>query len=150
MRYLCIDLGEKRTGLALGDDETKLVSPIQVIVMPRGDAMMQSLLKSIEQQRPAALVLGLPLNMDGTEGPASKNVREFATQLAQHTNLPIHFQDERLTSYAADQQMSQTGRTHKQKKELRDALAAAEILRDWMDEKRGRGEEEKRGNAKEQ
>ena len=103
MRYLCIDLGDKRTGIAMGDDETKLVSPIQVIVMPRG-----------------------------TEGPAAKSVRDFGEQLATGTNLPIHFQDERLTSYAADQRMAQTGRTHKQKKELRDALAAAEILRDFL------------------
>jgi putative Holliday junction resolvase len=133
MRYLCIDLGDKRTGIAMGDDETGLISPIEVIVMPRGEAQLNAVLKSIDQQRPGAIVLGLPLNMDGTEGRAAKSVREFAAQLGTKTKLPIHFQDERLTSYAADQRMSQSGRTHKQKKELRDALAAAEILRDFFD-----------------
>ena len=132
MRYLCIDLGDKRTGIAMGDDETKLVSPIQVIVMPRGEAHLKFVLKTIDEQRPSAIVLGLPLNMDGTEGPAAKSVRDFGEQLATGTNLPIHFQDERLTSYAADQRMAQTGRTHKLKKELRDARAAAEILRDFL------------------
>jgi putative holliday junction resolvase len=133
VRYLGIDLGDKRTGIALGDDETKLVSPIGVVVAPRtSDALFNGLMKVIDQHGPHALVIGLPLNMDGTEGAAAKSVREFGTQLIAKTNLPVHFQDERLTSYAADQRMAQSGRTHKQKKELRDALAAAEILRDFL------------------
>jgi putative Holliday junction resolvase len=140
MRYLGIDLGDKRTGIALGDDETKLVSPIDVVIAPRtSDALMQGLLKVIDQQRPHALVIGLPLNMDGTEGAAAKAAREFGEQLSVKSNLPVHVQDERLTSYAADQRMAQTGRTHKQKKELRDALAAAEILRDFFDRTNGPG-----------
>lgn len=133
MRYLSIDLGEKRTGIAMGDDETGLVSPLEVIVAVRGEAQMVAILKVIERQRPNAIVIGLPLNMDGTEGGAAKSVRDFAEQISAHAKLPVHLQDERLTSYAADQRMSQSGRTHKQKKELRDALAAAEILRDWME-----------------
>ena len=133
MRYLCIDLGEKRTGLALGDDETRLVSPLDVIVAPRSNAtFMAALLTVIEQQKPDALVIGLPINMDGSEGPAAKSVRSFGDSLSEKSRLPIHFQDERLTSHAADQRMAQSGRTHKQKKELRDALAAAEILRDFL------------------
>ena len=133
MRYLCIDLGDKRTGLALGDDETRIVSPIDDVVAPRlSDALMNSMIKTIDQQRPHALVVGLPLNMDGTEGAAAKSVREFGTQLAIKSQLPVHYQDERLTSYAADQRLAQSGRTHKQKKELRDALAATEILRDFL------------------
>jgi putative Holliday junction resolvase len=71
--------------------------------------------------------------MDGTEGPAAKAARDFGERLAARSNLPVHFQDERLTSYAADQSMAQSGRTHKQKKELRDALAAAELLREILD-----------------
>lgn len=135
MRYLSIDLGDKRTGIALGDDETTLVSPTDVITVPRSkiDLLMQALLKVIQEQKPHALVIGLPLNMDGTEGSAAKSARAFGELLTKHTPLPIHFQDERLTSFAADQSMAQTGRTHKQKKELRDALAAAEILRDYFD-----------------
>jgi putative Holliday junction resolvase len=136
MRYLAIDLGEKRTGLAIGDDQVKLISPIEVIVQPRGEPLLAALMKSIQQQEPDALVIGLPINMDGTEGPAAKSVREFGEMLRSRSGRPVHYQDERLTSYAADQQMNQTGRTHKQKKQLRDALAAAEILRDFFD---GRG-----------
>lgn len=134
MRYLCFDLGDKRTGIASGDDETKLVSPAEVIAAPlQSEALMQSLLRMIDLHRPGALVIGLPLNMDGTEGAAAKATRVFAAKLSEKTNLPIHFQDERLTSYAADQRMAQSGRTHKQKKQLRDALAAAEVLRDFFE-----------------
>jgi len=132
MRYLGIDLGDKRTGLALGDDETGLIAPLDVIAARRGESLLAALLEAIDQQRPAAIVIGLPINMDGTEGPAAKTSREFGELLHHRSGLPVIYQDERLTSYAADQHMAQTGRTHKQKKQLRDALAAAEILRDFF------------------
>lgn len=138
MRHLSIDLGDKRTGIAVGDDESGLISPVDVITQPRGEPLLAALLKSIEEHAPKAIVIGLPLNMDGSEGPASKSIRAFAAQLQQRTPLPVHFQDERLTSYAADQHMAQSGRTHKQKKSLRDALAAAEILKDFFESKPSR------------
>ncbi|MEE9129306.1 MAG: Holliday junction resolvase RuvX [Phycisphaerales bacterium] len=133
MRFLAIDLGDKRTGLAIGDDETKVASPLTVIELPCGDPLLGALTKAIDEHTPDAIVLGLPLNMDGTEGPQAKLVREFGQQLQLRCGLDVHCHDERLTSFAADQQMAGTGRTHKQKKRLRDALAAAEILRDFLD-----------------
>lgn len=132
MRYLAVDLGEKRTGLAVGDDLSNMVSPMKVIEVPRGD-LLDAVHEAIEDADADAIVIGLPINMDGTEGPAAKQTRVFGEELAQATNLPVHYQDERLTSYAADQRMARTGRTHKQKKSIRDALAAAEILRDFLD-----------------
>jgi putative Holliday junction resolvase len=132
MRYLCLDLGDKRTGIATGDDETGVVSPAGMLPTPRGQDVVTAILEVIEAHGPDAIVLGLPLNMDGTEGPQARRVRDFGRQLGQRTDRPIHYQDERLTSYAADQQMAGSGRTHKEKKELRDALAAAEILRDFL------------------
>jgi putative Holliday junction resolvase len=132
MRYLAVDLGEKRTGLAVGDDVSKMVSPMKVIEGSRGD-LLDAVREAAEDADADAIVIGLPINMDGTEGPAAKQTRVFGNELAQATNLPVHFQDERLTSYAADQRMARTGRTHKQKKSIRDALAAAEILRDFLD-----------------
>jgi putative holliday junction resolvase len=136
MRYLCIDLGDKRTGIALGDDETDLISPIETIAAPKGDALTIQLLTMIKLHLPGGLVIGLPINMDDTEGPAAKEARKFGEMLHETTGLPVYYQDERLTSYAADQQMAQSGRTHKQKKRLRDALAAAEILRDYFNDRR--------------
>jgi putative Holliday junction resolvase len=137
MRYLAIDLGEKRTGLALGDDETGLVSPAGMLNQPLGPAMIAALQRTIEQTGPGAVVVGLPLNMDGTEGPKAKAARAFGDALARQTGMPVHYQDERLSSFAAEQRMAQSGRTHKQKKQLRDALAAAEVLRDFLEQRKG-------------
>jgi len=132
MRYLAIDLGDKRTGIAAGDDITGVITPLEVITVAP-TLLLDELLKSITTHKPDAIVLGVPLNMDGSEGGPAKKAREFGATLSQRVGVPVHFQDERLTSYAADQAMSQTGRTHKRKKELRDALAAAEILRDYLE-----------------
>ena len=133
MRYLAIDLGDKRTGLATGDDDTKLVSPVGVLEIPRGEALVDAIVKAVLEHEPGAIVIGLPLNMDDTEGDRAKIAREFASDIKTRCELPVHLQDERLTSYAADQRMAGSGRTHKQKKQIRDALAAAEILRDFLD-----------------
>ena len=135
MRYLAIDLGDKRTGLALGDDTTKIVSPAGRLEIPRlqGGDLIEAVLKTIAEHEPGGIVVGLPLHMDDTEGDRAKIAREFGNQLQVKCELPIHYQDERLTSFAADQHMAQTGRTHQDKKKLRDALAAVEILRDFLD-----------------
>jgi putative holliday junction resolvase len=133
MRYLAIDLGLRRTGLAVGDDVAAIVTPLSVIVTSHAGERMRGIAREIDRHGPAALVLGLPLNMDGTDGPAAIAVREFALTLAKETALPVHLADERLSSVAADAQMAQSGMTHSQKKSRRDALAAADILKRFID-----------------
>ena len=142
MRYICIDLGDKRTGLAAGDSITRLATPLAVLEVSiserAGEALLDAIARAIGEQisahSQAELVIGLPLNMDGTEGPRSKLVRDFAARLHKKLVPPraIHFQDERLTSADADWQMARSGMTHKQKKQHRDALAAAAILSDYL------------------
>lgn len=132
MRYMAIDLGGKRTGIAVGDDVTGLASPVDVITTTSEHERLNQLARLIDEHGPHALVLGLPLNMDGTPGPAARHALAFADQLAQRFNLPVHTVDERLTSDTANQQMAGSGLTHKQKKARRDALAAAVILRDFL------------------
>ena len=141
MRYLAIDLGEKRTGLAVGDDVTGIASPLDVIQTSSVEVRFQAIARAIEEQGPGALVVGAPLNMDGTKGPAVARVEAFARALTERFGLPVHLYDERLTSVAADEQMAQTGLTHGQKKARRDALAAAAILRGflaWLKQEDGR------------
>jgi putative holliday junction resolvase len=147
MRYLAIDLGDKRTGMAVGDSITGLVTPDCVLESPvsenGGAALLKAIARVVEEHlgpppppgrspAPGELVVGLPLNMDGTESPRSRTVREFAQRIAQHTGRRVHFHDERLTSAAADWSMARTGLTHKQKKSRRDAIAAAAILQDFL------------------
>ncbi len=132
MRYLAIDLGDKRTGLAVGDNELRMAQPVCVLQVPIGDLLITAITKAIEEQGVDALVMGLPLNMDGSLGQRVEITKTFAEKLRAATNLDIHFQDERLTSSAAEEQLSGSGKTHKQKKKIRDALAAAEILNDFL------------------
>jgi len=134
MRYLAIDLGDKRSGLATGDDETGMAFPAGQIEIPRTDEarLVSAIVRAIEEQGAQALVIGLPVNMDGTEGDAARRARAFGELLAMKSGLTVQHQDERLTSFAADQSMARSGRTRGEKKELRDALAAAEILKDFL------------------
>ncbi|MEL7473721.1 MAG: Holliday junction resolvase RuvX [Planctomycetota bacterium] len=143
MRYLCVDLGDKRTGLALGDDETGLVSPVGVVETPfqnrDGVLLLEALGRAADEhlgmdphREPGELVIGLPIHMSGEESHRSKLVRAFGARLSARCRRPIHFQDERLTSVQADWEMARTGMTHGQKKGKRDALAAAAILRDFL------------------
>lgn len=145
MRYVCLDLGGKRTGVAVGDSITRVVTPVTVLEAPGGVQMgtqmgneyVASLVKTLREHlgdppSPGEVVLGLPLNMDGSEGPGARSVREFGARLASATGRAVHFQDERLTSVDADWAMARSGMTHGQKKKRRDALAAAAILRDFL------------------
>lgn len=147
MRYLCFDLGDKRTGVAVGDAILRMASPVTLIDTPidvrQGDALLDDIARVCREQlgSPSAgeIVIGLPLNMDGTEGPRAKAARLFAARISEHTGRVVHFMDERLSSVAADWTMSQSGLTHKQKKLRRDALAAAGILQGFLDGLEARG-----------
>ncbi len=132
--YLAVDLGGKRTGLAVGDDETGIATPLEVIEVASGDrgALVERIAKVVGEHRPGAIVVGLPLNMDDSEGPAAAEARAFGALLGERVGLPVHYQDERLTSVDADWSMGRTGLTHKQKKARRDAIAASVILGDFL------------------
>lgn len=133
MRYIAVDLGDKRTGIAVGDDELRMAQPVCVLEVPIGDQLITAIVKTIEQQDVDEIVMGLPLNMDGSPGQRVAITKQFASTLQEATGLVLHFQDERLTSSAAEEKLSQSGKTHKQKKKVRDAIAAAEILSDFLE-----------------
>ena len=133
MRYLALDLGGKRTGVAVGDDRTKIASPLEVIDTSADAERWRRVARLIDEHGPGALVIGLPLNMDDTPGPAAEAARATASQLQQRFGLPVHLVDERLSSAAADERMARTGLTRAGKKARRDALAAAEILQRFLD-----------------
>ncbi|MCG3121704.1 MAG: putative pre-16S rRNA nuclease [Phycisphaerales bacterium] len=140
MRYLGVDLGEKRTGLALGDSQTRLATPVEVIEIPLslagGGPLIEAIVRSYDRligpSSPGAVVIGLPLNMDGTDSRQTRVIRSFAARVQARLAKQVHLQDERLTSADADWAMARSDLTHQQKKERRDALAAAAILRDYL------------------
>ena len=132
MRFLAVDLGDKRTGLAIADEDPKIVHPLSVLEVPIGQLLIDAIEQAIGKHDAQALVFGLPLNMDGTIGPRAKLTQEFGKKVALRTSIEVFYQDERLTSIAAEEHLSQSGKTHKQKKRVRDALAAVEILNDFL------------------
>ena len=132
MRFLAVDLGDKRTGLAIADEDPKMVHPLSVLEVPIGPLLVDAIEQAIGKHDAQALVFGLPLDMDGTIGPRAKLTQEFGKKIALRTSIEVFYQDERLTSIAAEEHLSQSGKTHKQKKRVRDALAAAEILNDFL------------------
>jgi len=133
MRYLAIDPGDKRIGLAIGDEETGIASPIAVIESTSENERLRRIRQVIDEHRPGALIVGLALHMDGTQGVGAKKAQALAQQLTQEFGLEAILVDERLSSFAADNQMTQTGLTRQGKKRRRDALAAAAILRTYFD-----------------
>lgn len=135
MRYLAIDLGGKRTGLAIGTDIISLATPLQVIETADAARLLEELDRVLKEQQPDALVLGIPLNMDDTEGPAAAKVRKFAEQLTEQHQLPIHFVDERLSSFEVDESQRGMTRADKRKTAGQDALAAKVILERFFQSK---------------
>ena len=136
-RYLGIDYGSKRIGLAVGDDATRIASPVEVIKatgqLPDAVAAVLPYAKEFGVE---AFVLGLPVNMDGTEGPQAKLAREFAEALKREGGKPVHLYDERLSSCAADELLHPAELTRKKKKRVSDAVAAQVILQGFLEAQR--------------
>ena len=132
MRYLALDLGTKRTGIAVGDDETGSAMPVAVVDTRSESMLLDAVTSQIRDHEPDAIIVGLPLNMDGTEGKPAKDVRSLMERLAGHTGLPVHAQDERLTSDAARRRMAETGPVRGRRD---DAIAAAIILDEFLGER---------------
>lgn len=126
-----IDHGTRRIGLAVGDTVGRIASGVKVIpAEPPAAAMSQILLLAGEYQVDG-LVVGWPLNMDGTEGPQGKLAHDMARELAAQTKLEVRLWDERLSSFTADQSLAGL-LTRKKRKARQDAIAAAVILQEFL------------------
>ena len=149
IRYLGVDFGTKRIGLAVSEPETGVVSPLKVI--ETGQSVEQSaaaILDTADEYDAGGIVIGLPLNMDGSEGPQarlSKQVAEAVRKAAQARPgtsgvMQIHLYDERLTSHAADERLLDRDLTRKKKKARHDAVAAQILLESFLARPEARGE----------
>ncbi len=136
-RFLAVDYGTKRIGLAIGDDDTYFASPIKTIA---GCGDVRSDATTVEacaaEYDIDGIVIGLPLNMDDTEGPQAKMVRTFGDALETMTDSTIHYVDERLSSVAAEELIRPAGLTRKKKKARVDRVAAQVILQTFLDTRR--------------
>jgi len=132
-RILGIDVGEARIGLALSDELGMLAHPLETIQVKAGKPHVK-IAEIIRREKVAEAVIGLPRNMNGTYGPAAEKCREFARKLTgQIPNLTIHFQDERLTTVAAQKSLHEAGRNTRKSRPVIDQVAAQLILQGYLD-----------------
>ncbi len=133
MRYLAIDYGTKRTGLAICDSAETIASPLAVIQGQK--ELLKKIAEVVETENVEAVVLGLPLNMTGSESAQTRLVLKFAEQLKEHLHIPVHLQDERLSSFSAEEKLASAKLTKEKMRKRLDAVAAAEILEAFLEQK---------------
>lgn len=131
MRYLALDLGDRRIGVAISDALGMLARPLEVFERTSRAADFDHINDLITRHCVDAVVVGLPLNMDGTEGPQAVWVREYSDALAETLAVPVHLWDERLTTEEAEDILRAQGKPPA--KDWIDAVAAAVILRSYLD-----------------
>lgn len=132
-RLIGLDLGEKTIGMAVSDPGLSLASPIGTIRRTKFTPDAKELLRIVDDRGVAGLVIGLPVNMDGSEGPRCQSVRAFARDLLKLRDLPIAFWDERLSTMAVQRQMIDFDVTRKKRAKAVDTAAAAWILQGALD-----------------
>ena len=129
-----LDLGEKTIGVAVSDTALMIASPLELIRRSKFTVDVATLFGLMEGRGAAGLIIGLPVNMDGTEGPRCQSVRAFARHLLRLRELPIAFWDERLSSAAVNRMLiSEADVTRARRAELVDKMAATYILQGALD-----------------
>jgi putative Holliday junction resolvase len=137
---LGFDFGAKRTGVAVGDVETGIASPIDVIHAEAKQARLDAIAALVHEWQPIALVVGIPLHPDGAEHEMTRAARNFARALEARFGLPVHRVDERYSSVSADADLREAGvRDWRARARLIDAQAARTLLQSWLDERAGAG-----------
>jgi putative Holliday junction resolvase len=132
-RWLGIDMGTKTMGLALSDVTLTIATPLDTLRRGKFTHDAESLQAIIVKERVGGLVFGLPLNMDGSEGPRCQSVRQFATNLAKRIDVPMTFWDERLSTVAVTRTLLDADASRKRRSEVVDKMAAAFILQGALD-----------------
>ena len=133
---LGLDLGDKTVGVAVSDLSRSIATPIEVIRREKFTLDAQRLLAIVANRNAAGLILGLPLNMDGSEGPRVQSTRACARNLEKLTALPITFWDERLSTVAAERALLEADTSRKRRREVIDQVAAGYILQGALDRMR--------------
>lgn len=135
-KILGLDLGTKTIGVAISDGMRYSATPLETIKRTKFTQDAERIIELINQNQVVALILGLPLNMDGTEGPRVQSTRAFARNLMPKVNLPIAFWDERLSTSAVTRMMIDADMRRDRRAEVVDKLAASYILQGALDRMR--------------
>ena len=134
MPVVGVDFGRKRIGLAITDG--KVAYPLGIMERRSLKHDLEAIRSRLAERAVSLIVVGLPLSMDGTEGPSARAARTFADHLCAATGLPVEMFDERLTSFEAEERLREASSSRASKKAGRDAVAAAIILEGWLESRR--------------
>lgn len=143
-RILCLDVGDVRIGVAVSDPERRIAVPVEVIRRVGWGPDCRRIRELCDRYGTDEVLSGLPLNMDGSEGFQARKVREFCAQVEKR-GLKVFYQDERLTTVSAEDALLEDGMSRQERKENVDKIAAALILRQWLDEQNKTKEERENG-----
>ncbi len=133
MKFLGLDVGNRRVGVAFGDSEVRLATPGDVLTRGSFDDDARALAQWAREYGAAQLIVGLPRNMDDTRGAQAESVVAYAERIGRALDLPVVFWDERLTTIEATRRTHETGQRGKKSRRALDAVAAAVILQDYFD-----------------
>jgi putative holliday junction resolvase len=133
MRIVALDIGEKRIGVAVSDPSATVATPLSVIDAKRALSDGREIVRIVEDYEAGLVVIGLPLSMDGTEGPQAERVRAAGERLATFLPVPVAYYDERLSSTEARRAMTTAGVSDKDKRGSVDMVAAAIFLQSYLD-----------------
>ena len=131
MRSLGLDIGDKRIGVALSDPQGILASPLTIIDCRDDQSDIAAIIAIINQNQVGRIIVGLPLSMDGSISEQAEKVEAFTQKLSNHTQVPIEFRDERLSTVSAKRLMQTVRKTRQTR---HDAVAAALILQGYLEE----------------
>jgi putative Holliday junction resolvase len=132
-RLLGLDVGTKTIGMALSDVTRSIATPFDTIGRTKFTADAKTIAEVIERNHVGAVVIGLPINLDGSEGPRAQSTRAFARNLATHIAVPMVFWDERLSTAAVERHLIEADASRKRRAEVVDRMAAAYILQGALD-----------------
>ncbi len=138
MIILGVDLGKARTGVAVCDKGEMLASPVEVVYEHNRARLLERVAAIAKARGAEQIVVGLPRNMDGSEGESAQGAREFAAALGELTGLPVALRDERLTTVTAHGYLNDTNTRGKKRKAVVDAVAAVVILEEYLAYRRQR------------
>jgi putative Holliday junction resolvase len=130
-RIMAVDLGTVRTGVAVSDELGMLAQPWKTL--PGGEAALEAVVSAVGELKPVRVLVGLPRNMDGSDGPAAEGARAFADQLKSRLPCPVDLWDERLTTVSAQRALRESGRKARDQRGVVDQVAAQFLLQSWLD-----------------
>jgi putative Holliday junction resolvase len=132
-RLLGVDYGERRTGIAISDESRTIAFPRETLECPRPEQAAAAVARIAAAERVAGIVVGWPVNMNGTEGPRTERTRLFMDEVARRTDIPLHRWDERLSTKIAEDALIAAGTRRERRRQVVDKLAAQVILQGYLD-----------------